>query len=43
MRRHALSAQFALGPAKDIVVNFDAEMRAIQVEPSAKASCASRS
>ena len=32
----ALSAQYALGPAKDIVVNFDRELRAIQVEPTAK-------
>ncbi len=32
----ALSAQYALGPAKDITVNFDRELRAIQVEPTAK-------
>ena len=32
----ALSTQFALGPRKDIVVNFDRELRAIQVEATAK-------
>lgn len=32
----ALSAQFALGPHKDIVVNFERELRAIHVEPAAK-------
>jgi flagella basal body P-ring formation protein FlgA len=32
----ALAAQYALGPVKDIVVHFDRELRAIQVEPSAK-------
>ncbi|MBI3703694.1 MAG: flagellar basal body P-ring formation protein FlgA [Rhizobiales bacterium] len=32
----ALSRQFALGAAKDIGVNFERELRAIQVEPSAK-------
>ncbi|MGH6725135.1 MAG: flagellar basal body P-ring formation chaperone FlgA [Pseudolabrys sp.] len=32
----ALSTQYALGPAKDIVVNFDRELRAIQVETTAK-------
>ena len=32
----ALSAQFALGPRKDIVVNFDRELRAIQVDTSSK-------
>jgi len=32
----ALSAQYALGPAKDIVVNFDRELRAIQVETTAR-------
>ncbi len=31
----ALSKQFALGPAGDIVVNFDREMRAVYVEPTA--------
>ena len=31
----ALAAQYALGPVKDIVVHFDRELRAIQVEPSA--------
>ena len=31
----ALAAQYALGPAKDIVVKFDRELRTIQVEPSA--------
>ena len=34
--REALSAQYALGSAKDIVVNFDRELRAIQVETTAK-------
>lgn len=32
----ALSRQFALGARKDIAVNFERELRAIQVEPSAK-------
>ncbi len=32
----ALSRQFALGAPKDIVVNFERELRAIQVEPTAK-------
>lgn len=32
----ALSRQFALGPAKDIGVSFERELRAIQVEPTAK-------
>jgi flagellar basal body P-ring formation protein FlgA len=32
----ALSAQYALGPAKDIVVNFERELRAIQVETTTK-------
>jgi len=32
----ALSAKFALGEAKDIGVNFERELRAIYVEPSAK-------
>jgi flagellar basal body P-ring formation protein FlgA len=32
----ALSAQYALGPAKDIMVHFERELRAIHVEPSAK-------
>jgi len=32
----ALSAQYALGPVKDIVVNFDRELRTIQVETTAK-------
>jgi flagella basal body P-ring formation protein FlgA len=32
----ALAAQYALGPAKDIMVRFDSELRAIHVEPSAK-------
>ncbi len=33
---HALSAQFALGDAKDIALNFDNELRAVYVEPGAK-------
>jgi flagella basal body P-ring formation protein FlgA len=33
---NALSKQFALGAPKDIGVNFERELRAIQVEPSAK-------
>src|SRR5674476_582276 len=33
---NALSKQFALGTPKDITVNFERELRAIQVEPSAK-------
>jgi flagella basal body P-ring formation protein FlgA len=32
----ALSTQYALGPVKDIVVNFDRELRALQLEASAK-------
>jgi flagella basal body P-ring formation protein FlgA len=36
MIAQALSAQYALGPNKDIVVNFDRELRAIQVEITAK-------
>ena len=32
----ALSAQYALGPRQDIAVNFDRELRSIQLEPSAK-------
>jgi flagella basal body P-ring formation protein FlgA len=32
----ALSEQYALGPSKDIMVSFDRELRAIQVEPTAK-------
>jgi flagella basal body P-ring formation protein FlgA len=32
----ALSEQYALGPRKDIVVNFDRELRAIQLETTAK-------
>lgn len=32
----ALARQFALGQPKDIAVNFERELRAIQVEPSAK-------
>lgn len=32
----ALSRQFALGEPKNIVVNFERELRALQVEPSAK-------
>ena len=32
----ALSAQYALGPTKDIAVNFDRELRAVQVEPTTK-------
>ncbi len=32
----ALSTQYRLGPAKDIVVNFDREMRALQLEATAK-------
>ena len=32
----ALSAQYAMGPSSDIAVNFDRELRAIQVEVSAK-------
>ena len=33
---NALSRQFALGAPKDIGVNFERELRAIQVDPSAK-------
>ena len=33
---HALAAQFALGAAKDIVLNFDSELRTLHVEPTAK-------
>jgi flagellar basal body P-ring formation protein FlgA len=33
---HALAAQYPLGPAKDIVLNFDSELHTIYVEPSAK-------
>ncbi len=32
----ALSAQYGLGPAKDIVVNFDRELHALQLEATAK-------
>ena len=32
----ALSAQYALGPSPDIMINFDRALRAIQVESSAK-------
>jgi flagella basal body P-ring formation protein FlgA len=32
----ALSTQYALGPTKDIAVNFDRELRAVQVEPTTK-------
>jgi flagella basal body P-ring formation protein FlgA len=32
----ALSAQYALGPTNDIAVNFDRELRAVQVEPTTK-------
>jgi flagella basal body P-ring formation protein FlgA len=32
----ALAAQYPLGPAKDIVVHFERELRTIHVEPSAK-------
>lgn len=32
----ALSAQYAFGPRKDIVVNFDRELRTIQVETTTK-------
>ena len=32
----ALSTQYALGPVKDIVVNFDRELRTIQVETTTK-------
>jgi flagella basal body P-ring formation protein FlgA len=32
----ALSAQYALGPRQDIAVNFDRELRAIQLETTAK-------
>lgn len=32
----ALSTQYALGPAKDIAVNFDRELRVLQLEASAK-------
>ncbi len=32
----ALSTQYALGPVKDIVVNFDRELRTFQVETTAK-------
>jgi flagella basal body P-ring formation protein FlgA len=34
--RHALSAQFALGDAKDIALNFDNELNTLYVEPGAK-------
>ena len=33
---HALSAQFALGDAKDIALNFDSELRTVHLEPAAK-------
>jgi len=33
---HALSARFALGSAKDIALNYDSELRALQVPPTAK-------
>jgi len=32
----ALSKQFGLGPAQNVAVNFERELRAIQLEPSAK-------
>ncbi len=32
----ALSTQYGLGPAKDIVVNFDRELRTLQLEATAK-------
>jgi len=32
----ALSAQFGLGDAKDIALNFDSELRTVNVEPAAK-------
>ena len=32
----ALSAQFALGPAKDVTLGFDRELRGLAVEPNAK-------
>src|SRR5262249_10776110 len=32
----ALSAQYALGPAKDVTLAFDRELRALAVEPSTK-------
>jgi len=32
----ALSAQYALGPSKDIVVTFDRELRSVQVETTTK-------
>ncbi len=31
-----LSAQYQMGPSKDVTVNFDRAMQAIQVEPNAK-------
>lgn len=34
--REALAAQYALGPRKDIAVTFDRELRAVQVDTSAK-------
>jgi flagellar basal body P-ring formation protein FlgA len=34
--RHALSTQFVLGDAKDIVLNFDNELKTLYVEPGAK-------
>jgi flagellar basal body P-ring formation protein FlgA len=33
---HALSTQFALGDTKDIALNFDNELRTLNVEPTAK-------
>jgi flagellar basal body P-ring formation protein FlgA len=33
---HALAAQFTLGNAEDIALNFDSELHALQVEPAAK-------
>lgn len=33
---HALSTRFALGNAKDIALNYDSELRALQVAPSTK-------
>jgi flagella basal body P-ring formation protein FlgA len=32
----AISAQYAFGPAKDIVLNFDRELRAVHAEPGSK-------
>ena len=40
--RGAVAAQFALGDAEDIALNFDRELRTLNVEPTPKASRASR-